>query len=85
MGKDVIVSVTAQVAETNSMFGTLLFLGGGFGTGLGISVLDASLLSMPLASYNGKTITVTGKVTPDPFSGSPSISVTDAKQIVLAP
>ena len=77
--KDVVVSVTAEVADAITSPVTVAFLGGGMGVGLGVSIQDSSV---DVTALKGKTITVVGKVTTS-MMGGPEIVVTSASQITV--
>jgi branched-chain amino acid transport system substrate-binding protein len=80
MGKNTLVSVTEAVFDVMSTpMGDIVLLGGGMGTGLGISIQDSSI---DASALKGKTITVVGVVTTS-MMGGPEIAVTSVDQITV--
>jgi len=86
MEKDIVVSITAQVADAMSFAppAVIVFLGGGMGSGLAVSVQNPGIFTGNIVTeWKGKTLTVTGKVTKDPMFGSPTMEITQASQVTV--
>lgn len=79
MGKDIVVAVTGPIMGTMDVFPPALtvFMGGVQGAGLDLLFMTASMFDK---SWDGKTLTATGKIVANDY-GTAQMAITSVSQI----